>query len=188
MLGPQASPPANLAIHDSTRRSENTFERHFTREQEETIDIMRKHSWTYLVVALITLSISSTISANDEKQLSAAVKLMTVEELKTKVSANEPVVILDVRNPESYASSDAKIKGAIHVSVRKLKYRLGFPPLKEVPKDRQVVTYCSCPSDEASIKAAQLLMESGFTNVRVLKGGWLEWQRASGPIEARPRG
>jgi len=150
--------------------------------------MMRKHCWPYIVVVLITLSVFSTVDANDEKQLSAAVKLMTVEELKTRVSANEPLVILDVRNSESYASSDAKIKGAIHVSVRKLKYRLGFPPLKDVPKDRQVVTYCSCPSDEASIKAAQVLMDSGFTNVRVLKGGWLEWQKASGPIEARARG
>jgi rhodanese-related sulfurtransferase len=149
---------------------------------------MRKHCRPYIVVVLITLSIFSTVGAHDEKQLSAAVKLMTVEELKTRVSANEPLVILDVRNSESYASSDAKIKGAIHVSVRKLRYRLGFPPLKDVPKDRQVVTYCSCPSDEASIKAAQVLMDSGFTNVRVLKGGWLEWQKASGPIEARARG
>ena len=117
------------------------------------------------------------MGAYDEKQLSAAVKLMTAEELKTKVSANEPLVILDVRNSESYASSDAKIRGAIHVSVRKLKYRLGFPPLKDVPEDRQVVTYCSCPSDEASIKAAQVLMDSGFTNVRVLKGGWQDGKR-----------
>jgi len=149
---------------------------------------MRKHCWPYIVVVLITLSIFSIVGAHDEKQVSAAVKLMTVEELKTRVSANEPLVILDVRNSESYANSDAKIKGAIHVSVRKLKYRLGFPPLKDIPKDRQVVTYCSCPSDEASIKAAQVLMDSGFTNVRVLKGGWLEWQKASGPIEARARG
>ena len=149
---------------------------------------MSKHCWPYIVAVLITLSIFSTVGAHDEKQLSAADKLMSVEELKTRVSANEPLVILDVRNSESYANSDAKIKGAIHVSVRKLKYRLGFPPLKDVPKDRQVVTYCSCPSDEASIKAAQVLMDSGFTNVRVLKGGWLEWQKASGPIEARARG
>jgi len=160
----------------------------FTHEQKETTDMMRKHCRAYIVVVLITLSLFSSVGANYEKQLSAAVRLMTAEELKTKVSANEPLVILDVRNSESYAGSDAKIKGAIHVSVRKLKYRLGFPPLKDVPKDRQVVTYCSCPSDEASIKAAQVLMESGFTNVRVLKGGWLEWQKASGPTESRPRG
>ena len=178
MLGPQASStPANLALHDQVYD-----------KQKEPIDTMRQHYWSYLAIVLITLSTLSSVSANDEKQLSAAVKLMTVEELKTKVSENEPLVILDVRNSESYASSDAKIRGAIHVSVRKLKYRLGFPPLKDVPRDRQVVTYCSCPSDEASIKAAQVLIESGFTNVRVLKGGWLEWQKASGPIEARARG
>jgi rhodanese-related sulfurtransferase len=116
------------------------------------------------------------------------VDLITVEELKAKFSANEAVVIIDVRGSESYANSDSKIKGAIHVNVRKLKFRLGFAPLKDVPKDRELVIYCACPSDEASIKAAQILLENGFKKVRVLKGGWLEWQKAAGPVEPRPRG
>ena len=116
------------------------------------------------------------------------IELITVSELKTKLVANEPVVIIDVRSAQSYANSDSKIKGAIHVNVRKLKYRLGFPPLKDAPKDREVVTYRSCPSEESAIKAAQVLLESGFKRVRALKGGWPEWKKASGPTEPRPRG
>jgi rhodanese-related sulfurtransferase len=116
------------------------------------------------------------------------VGFITAEELKAKVTSAEPVVILDVRGSESYANSTSRIKGAIHVSVRKLKYRLSFAPLKDVPKDRPLVTYCSCPSDEASVQAAQILQESGFKNVKALKGGWNEWQKARGPVEPRPRG
>ena len=150
---------------------------------------MHKINWACLVVLLLMLPVLlSTVHASDEKKTEATVNFISAEELKTKVNANEPVVILDVRNSESYANSDAKIKGAMYVNVRKLKYRLGFPPLKDVPKDRQVITYCSCPSDEASIKAAQVLSSSGFTNVRVLKGGWQQWQKASGPVEPRARG
>ena len=150
---------------------------------------MHKINWACLVVLLLMLPVLlSTVHASDEKKTEATVTFISAEELKTKVNANEPVVILDVRNSESYANSDAKIKGAMYVNVRKLKYRLGFPPLKDVPKDRQVITYCSCPSDEASIKAAQVLSSSGFTNVRVLKGGWQQWQKASGPVEPRARG
>ena len=115
-----------------------------------------------------------------------AVELITPEELKAKMDRNEGVTIIDVRN--SYSDSDNKIKGAIHVKVRRLKFRLGFPPLKDIPRNSEVVTYCACPSDEASIRAAQILMEAGFKRVHALKNGWQGWLRASGPVEPRPRG
>jgi rhodanese-related sulfurtransferase len=144
---------------------------------------------TALVFALFaTVSVSLAASESDVKKKTTEVDLISVEELKAKVTQNQPVVIIDVRGSESYANSDSKIKGAIHVNVRKLKFRLGFAPLKDVPKDREVVTYCACPSEEASIKAAQVLMENGFKRVRALKGGWQEWQKAAGPTEPRPRG
>ena len=150
---------------------------------------MLRHPKLFAVVtALIALSLSSSVVAGDVPQKPTAVDLISVEELKAKFTANEAVVIIDVRGSESYANSDSKIKGAIHVNVRKLKFRLGFAPLKDVPKDREIVTYCACPSEEASIKAAQILLENGFKRVRALKGGWQEWQRAAGATEPRPRG
>ena len=119
---------------------------------------------------------------------SSGVALMSAEELKSKLAANEAVVVIDVRSSETYASSDQKIKGAIHVKVRRLEHRLSFPPLKDVPRDREVVTYCSCPADEAAIAAARVLLENGFKRVRVLKGGWREWVKITGQTESKPRG
>ena len=142
------------------------------------------------VIVQIALSLSTSIAAvvNDVPKKPTAVDLITVQELKAKFTANEAVVIIDVRGSESYANSDSKIKGAIHVNVRRLQFRLGFAPLKDVPKDREIVTYCACPSEEASIKAAQILLVNGFKRVRALKGGWQEWQKAAGATEPRPRG
>jgi len=148
---------------------------------------MFSNSKLFALVITLIANLSAPL-AGDVPQKSIGVDLITVEELKAKFSANEAVVIIDVRGSESYANSDSKIKGAIHVNVRKLKFRLGFAPLKDVPKDRELVTYCACPSDEASIKAAQILLENGFKKVRALKGGWQEWQKAAGPVEPRPRG
>ena len=141
-----------------------------------------------LVMFAMSLLVSPAAHVNDVTNKPTAVDLISVEELKAKFTANEAVVVIDVRGPESYANSDSRIRGAIHVNVRKLKFRLGFAPLKDVPKDREVVTYCACPSEEASIKAAQILLENGFKRVRALKGGWREWQKAAGPTEPRPRG
>ena len=148
---------------------------------------MFSNSKLFALVITLIANLSAPL-AGDVPQKSIGVDLITVEELKAKFTANDAVVIIDVRGSESYANSDSKIKGAIHVNVRKLKFRLGFAPLKDVPKDRELVTYCACPSDEASIKAAQILLENGFKRVRVLKGGWQEWQKGAGPVEPRPRG
>ena len=114
-----------------------------------------------------------------------AVNMITADELKAKLADNKPVTIIDVRGSEAYSSATTTIKGAIHYKTRKLKYRLAYPPLKDLPKDREIVTYCSCPKDEASIAAAQILLASGFKRVRVLQGGWQEWMRVNGPVEPR---
>lgn len=116
-----------------------------------------------------------------------AVEFISTEELKGKLSRNEPVTIIDVRGTSSYVDSDNTIKGSIHVKLRRLKSRLAFPPLKKVPRDGDVVTYCACPSDESAIEAAQLLAHEGFKRVRVLKGGWRMWLTAKGPIVPRPK-
>lgn len=118
---------------------------------------------------------------------SAAVEFITVEELKSKITKKERVTIIDVRSTDSYIGSDVKIKGAIHVKLRRLKARLAFAPLKNVPLNSEVVTYCACPSDEASVRAAEVLSEAGFKRVRVLKGGWQEWQKVGGQVEQRPK-
>ena len=96
--------------------------------------------------------------------------------------------IIDVRATESYADSNRKIRGAIHVKLRRLKYRLAFEPLNKISRDSEVVTYCACPNDELSIQAAQMLQESGFKRARVLKGGSNAWLKLSGPVESIAKG
>lgn len=125
------------------------------------------------------------LRAHAHAQKAPAVAFITAEELKAKIAGNLPLTIIDVRSSEGYAASSTTIKGALHFKLRKLKARLVFAPLKDLPKDREIVTYCACPKDESSILAAQILQASGFTHVKVLQGGWNEWLRASGPV--RPK-
>lgn len=115
------------------------------------------------------------------------IEFITANRLKAKVAKNEFVTIIDVRSTSNYTDSDNRIKGAIHVKLRRLKSRLAFAPLKNVPRDSEIVTYCACPSDQTSIRAAQVLVDAGFTRVRVLKGGWLEWLKAGGQVETKSR-
>jgi len=115
------------------------------------------------------------------------VEWITVEELKAKLAKNEAVTIVDLRAIDSFEQSADKIKGAIHMKARRLRYRLSFAPFKELPRDREIVTYCACPNDEIAVRAVQVFREAGFKRVRVLKGGWQAWLKAGGPVESKPK-
>jgi len=144
----------------------------------------RKTATTYscLMASLVITLFSSKVCAQ-KADVSAPVDFVSAEELKAKIARNEPVVIIDVRATTGLIESDNKIKGSVHVKLRHLRSRLGYPPLKDVPHDRPVVTYCACPNDESGIRAAQVLIDAGFSRVRVLKGGWVAWKKVNGPVE-----
>src|SRR5262245_61464869 len=141
--------------------------------------------WRYSLLFVVAGLSALTIQAQAPPTPSVAT--ITADELKAKMAGNEAVTIIDVRGSEAFASASQTIKGSIHFKTRKLKSRLAFPPLKDLSKDREIVTYCSCPNDEASIAAAQILQAGGFKRVRVLQGGWVEWLKANGPVEPRAK-
>jgi rhodanese-related sulfurtransferase len=68
----------------------------------------------------------------------ADVERITVDELKAKIAKNEPVTIIDDRSEGSYESSETQIKGSIRITVDEIQSRL-----KEIPRDREIVTYCT---------------------------------------------
>ena len=138
----------------------------------------------YWAVAFVVVGFTAIAA---RAQADPAVQMITAEELKTKFTGNQPMMIIDVRSSEGYANSNNTVKGALHFKLRKLKSRLTFPPFKDLPKDREIITYCACPNDESSIAAAQILQASGFKRVRVLQGGWLGWFKANGPVEPRTK-
>lgn len=126
--------------------------------------------------------------AKGDPQESSQIEFISAEELKAQIEKNQPLTIIDVRANYGSGNDERKITGAIHVKLRRLRTRLSFSPLKDAPRDRLAVTYCACPSDEASIRAAQLLIGEGFTRVRVLKGGWVAWEKVNRPIASAVKG
>ena len=133
------------------------------------------------------VEVGAAVRSGAAPATSPDVQFITAEELKAKVARSEPVAIIDVRGSNGLLANDNKIKGAVYVKLRRLKSRLAMAPLKDVPRDREVVTYCACPNDESSIRAAEILLESGFKRVRVLKGGWVTWKQAKGQVEPMSR-
>jgi rhodanese-related sulfurtransferase len=63
---------------------------------------------------------------------------ITPEELKKKMQAGEDFTVIDVRNPQAWAESDVKARGAIRVPLDSFEQ---FLP--RIPKSKPIVTYCT---------------------------------------------
>jgi rhodanese-related sulfurtransferase len=87
---------------------------------------------------------------------------MTAGDLKMKLDKGEKVVVVDARTNVG----TEMIKGAHHVPTSKL-----AEWAKDMDKETVIVTYCTCPHDEAAINEVNQLRGMGFTNAYSLAGG-----------------
>jgi len=112
------------------------------------------------------------------KELSMA--RITVDELHQKIDGGENVIILDLRSQAEVERDPSLIRGARHMTMEELK---SHP--EAIPRDRDIVLYCSCPNEVSSARMALLLQRSGFVRVRPLLGGIEAWRERNYPTELR---
>jgi membrane protein DedA with SNARE-associated domain/rhodanese-related sulfurtransferase len=105
---------------------------------------------------------------------------ITVDELHQRLQTGEVPVILDLRSPAELDRDPSLIRGARHLTMDELKLRH-----QEIPRDRDIVLYCSCPNEETSARMALLLQRNGILRVRPLLGGIDAWRERNYPVEPR---
>jgi len=103
------------------------------------------------------------------------------EELKRQLDAGEPVYIVDLRHPLELIPEPFTLPGALHFSPDALAERH-----HEIPRDRDIVLFCTCPSEATAAKTAMTLHKLGIEGVRPLRGGYDEWKRLGYPMDAIP--
>jgi membrane protein DedA with SNARE-associated domain/rhodanese-related sulfurtransferase len=101
------------------------------------------------------------------------------EELKRQLDAGEKAYIVDLRHPLELLADPFTLPGALHFSPDALAARH-----QEIPRDRDVVLFCTCPSEATAAKTAMTLHKLGIERVRPLRGGYDEWKRLGFPLEA----
>jgi membrane protein DedA with SNARE-associated domain/rhodanese-related sulfurtransferase len=111
-----------------------------------------------------------------------AMARITVEELRQKQAGGENLVILDLRSVEELMQDPTVIQGAVHWRAEEVEHRQ-----HEIPRDRDVILYCSCPNEITSAKVALLLHRRGITRVRPLLGGIDAWRKLNYPLEVLNR-
>ncbi len=103
------------------------------------------------------------------------------EELKRQLESGEAVYIVDLRHPLELLAEPFTLPGALHFAPDHLAARAN-----EIPRDRDVVLYCTCPSEATAAKTALTLHRLGVQRVRPLRGGYDEWKRLGYPMDAVP--
>ena len=98
---------------------------------------------------------------------------ISVVDLYALVQSGAAPVIVDVRSTTARELEPRWIPGALHVPLPDVA-RL----LKELPRDREVILYCTCPSEASAARVAKILMNHGFKHVRPLHGGLDAWVAA----------
>ncbi len=113
------------------------------------------------------------------KKLSAS--RLDPEELKRQLDAGQSIYIVDLRHPLELLPDPFTLPGAQHFSPDDLTLRH-----QEIPRDRDVVLYCTCPSEATAAKTAMTLHKLGIDRVRPLRGGFDEWKRLGFPLDPIP--
>jgi membrane protein DedA with SNARE-associated domain len=108
---------------------------------------------------------------------------ITVDELRQKQMAGEQPVILDLRSMVELERDPSLISGALHMSLEELQRRN-----QEIPRDRDIILYCSCPNEVTSARVALQLRQEGVLRVRPLLGGFDAWRKRNYPTELKAGG
>jgi molybdopterin/thiamine biosynthesis adenylyltransferase/rhodanese-related sulfurtransferase len=96
------------------------------------------------------------------------------EDLARRLEAKEPVVVVDVRDPDEYR--DGHLEAATNISRGFLEFRIG-----SVAADQNTPVVLYCQTGLRSLLASKALVELGYRNVINLQGGYQKWAQSGFP-------
>jgi membrane protein DedA with SNARE-associated domain/rhodanese-related sulfurtransferase len=103
---------------------------------------------------------------------------ITVAELYAHLQSGASPVVLDVRSTTAQELQRQRIPGARHLPLREINAHIA-----QLPHDRDIILYCTCPNEASAAEAARILMSRGFHRVRPLRGGLDAWIAAGYGVE-----
>ena len=113
-------------------------------------------------------STSKQGNGSEQTAKAGAYSNVSVADLRAANESAEDVIILDVRTPGEL--SDGYVENAINIDVNNSNFK---SKASELDKSKTVYVYCR--SGHRSQSASKALVKMGFTDVRNVEGGFLEW-------------
>jgi membrane protein DedA with SNARE-associated domain/rhodanese-related sulfurtransferase len=95
---------------------------------------------------------------------------LSVAQMMDKFASGDHPLVIDLRAPGDHQEVPG-IPGAQPVALDELLSRQ-----HDLPRDRDIILYCACPRDAASVQATLMLRKLGFVRVWPLAGGLDAWR------------
>ena len=137
---------------------------------------MRKYIAPFFVFVIYSFA-SCGQQTFDEKMQSLyknTVPLINASDLMDRM---DQVILLDTRAPEEFAVSHIEGSRCVDYDGFKMK------DVKDIPKDAEVVVYCSV--GYRSERIGEKLREAGYENVKNLYGGIFDWKNQGMTLKGR---
>ena len=113
--------------------------------------------------------------ANPTTRPAAPWKNLSVDEAEN-VAKDAQMIILDVRTPGEYKAG--RLHRAININVNAADFA---QQVDKLDKSKPLFFYCA--TGNRSVRAAEKLVEKGFTNLYHMEKGFKAWERAGKPVE-----
>jgi len=99
------------------------------------------------------------------------------DELHRRLAAGDPVMLLDVRQPDEFTAAPGHLPGAVNVPLAELADRT-----PDIARRKQPIVVV-CKTDRRSARAAAELSAAGLKDVAVLRGGTDGWHQRGLALE-----
>ena len=135
--------------------------------------------WAVGLAVLVSV-VMALRSYRERRQFLKSLRMSRIspEELYQQVKAGEEPVIVDLRHPLDFLAAPRTLPRALRMNPDQVAQRW-----TELPIDRDIVVYCTCPNEETSVKVARELQKLGVSHVRPLAGGLAGWESLGFPVD-----
>jgi rhodanese-related sulfurtransferase len=155
-----------------------------------------RYALSLLLMILVVLT--ATLRIGIVSSPAAELQRIKAEELKRLIESNNPNILVVDTQPKGVYDR-GHIKGAVNFP-----WAMDIKSFGSLPRDRMLILYCDCGHSEESINftgqqmgesdacssdddatdvAKQLMGKFGFKDIKVLEGGWSDWQQLGYPID-----
>jgi len=129
-----------------------------------------------IIIAVALLTVVLAKRRKDHRELERY--SITPEALHTLMASKQELLIFDVRQPLDLLGEPVIIPGAKWLAPEDVRAN---PSL--LPRESDLVVYCTCPSDRTSRTILHRALALGFLRIKFLRGGLDGWRSNGFPVE-----
>lgn len=131
-----------------------------------------------VVLGLFILFVLTRWLRRRQRRRALELPRITPSQLKQAIDGGHAPVIIDVRSSVSRKLDSRTIHGALLADPAHVERAV-----QGTPHDQELVTYCNCPNEATSARAAKTLIAHHYRSVRPLQGGLVAWEEAGYPSD-----